>query len=89
MLQDLLAGQFHGGFHGIPAAGEMMRVGRIRPLASSGTQRMPSLPDVPTLVELGFAARTSANSLFEVGYSGVLSDDIRDHGANARFSVQF
>ena len=51
--------------------------------------RSPAITDEATLVELGFAARTSANSLFEVGYSGVLSDDIRDHGANARFSVQF
>lgn len=53
------------------------------------TVRSPAITDEATLVELGFAARTSANSLFEVGYSGVLSDDIRDHGANARFSVQF
>ena len=53
------------------------------------TVRSPAITDEATLVELGFAARTSANSLFEVGYSGVLSDDVRDHGANARFSVQF
>ncbi|MCD9026935.1 S8 family serine peptidase [Luteimonas sp. BDR2-5] len=51
--------------------------------------RSPAITDEATLVELGIAARTSANSLLELGYSGVLSDEARDHGANARFSVQF
>ncbi len=51
--------------------------------------RSPAITDEAALVELGFAARTSSNSLFEVGYSGVLSGDARDHGANARFSLQF
>ncbi|MET0333818.1 MAG: autotransporter domain-containing protein [Rhizobacter sp.] len=51
--------------------------------------RSPAITDDATLVELGLAARTSTNSLFEVGYSGVISDDVRDHGANARFSIQF
>ncbi|UNK41085.1 S8 family serine peptidase [Luteimonas sp. S4-F44] len=49
----------------------------------------PSIADEATLVELGIAARTSANSLLEIGYSGALSDDARDHGASARFSLQF
>ena len=53
------------------------------------TVRSPAITDEAILVELGFAARTSANSMFEVGYSGLLSDDARDHGANARFSLQF
>lgn len=53
------------------------------------TVRSPAVTDEAMLVEVGLAARTSANSLFEVGYSGQLSDDARDHGANARFSVQF
>ncbi len=51
--------------------------------------RSPAITDEATLLELGLAARTSANSMFEVGYSGLLSDDLRDHGANARFSVRF
>lgn len=58
MLQDLLAGQFHGGFHSTVAAGEMMRAGRIRPLATGGPDRVPSLADkVPTLIELGYSRR--------------------------------
>ncbi len=51
--------------------------------------RSPMLDSRATLVEVGIAARTSTNSVLEFGYSGVLSDDSRDHGANARFSLQF
>jgi tripartite-type tricarboxylate transporter receptor subunit TctC len=58
MLTDLLAGSFHGGFHSTVGAGEMMRAGRIRPLATGGPDRVPSLAaSVPTLLELGFSER--------------------------------
>jgi tripartite-type tricarboxylate transporter receptor subunit TctC len=58
MLQDLLAGSFHGGFHGMPASGEMIRARRIRPLATGGPDRVPSLAaEVPTLIELGYSRR--------------------------------
>jgi tripartite-type tricarboxylate transporter receptor subunit TctC len=58
MLQDLLGGQFHGGFHSTIVAGEMMRAGRVRPLATGGLDRVPSLADrVPTLKELGYSNR--------------------------------
>ena len=58
MLQDLLGGQFHGGFHSTIVAGEMMRAGRVRPLATGGLDRVPSLADrVPTLRELGYSHR--------------------------------
>lgn len=54
MLQDNIAGVFHGGFHAMVVAGEMVRAGRLRPLATAGTDRVPSLADrVPTFAELG------------------------------------
>ena len=51
--------------------------------------RSAAITDEATLLELGIAARTSANTLLEIGYSGVYADEARDHGANARFSWQF
>ncbi|MGB3394499.1 MAG: autotransporter domain-containing protein [Stenotrophomonas sp.] len=42
-----------------------------------------------TLAELGLAARLSANSLLELGYTGMLADEGHDTGVNARFSVKF
>lgn len=68
MLQDMLAGQIHGGFHSMAAAGEMMRAGRIRPLAASGEARVPSMPQVPTLLELGYSRRFTFT-----GFSGLLA----------------
>ena len=68
MLQDLLAGSFHGGFHSTIVAGEMIKAGRLRPLATGGPDRVPSLADrVPTLLELGYARRfdfSGFNGLF-------------------------
>jgi tripartite-type tricarboxylate transporter receptor subunit TctC len=50
------------------SAGEMMKAGRVRPLGSSGERRVPSLPEVPTLLELGFSRRFTFN-----GFSGLLA----------------
>ena len=51
--------------------------------------RSPAITDESVVGEIGIAARTSRNSLLEFGYSGVHSDEARDHGLNARFSLQF
>jgi tripartite-type tricarboxylate transporter receptor subunit TctC len=68
MLQDILGGSIHGGFHSMAAAGEMMKAGRIRPLAATGDRPVPSMPDVPNLKELGFSDRFSFS-----GFSGLLA----------------
>lgn len=47
------------------------------------------LAKTATLTELGVAARLSANSLLELGYTSMLADEGHDSGLNARFSVQF
>ena len=68
MLQDMLGGQIHGGFHSMATAGEMVKAGRIRPLATAGTRRIPALPDTPLLKDLGFSERFSFS-----GFSGLLA----------------
>jgi tripartite-type tricarboxylate transporter receptor subunit TctC len=58
MVPDFLAGSFHGGFNSTIAAGELFKAGRLRPLATGGPDRVPSLADrVPTLIELGYSQR--------------------------------
>ena len=47
------------------------------------------LTDDAIVAEAGLAARTSASTLLEVGYSGQFADEGKDHGANLRFSWQF
>lgn len=69
MLQDLLAGSFHGGFHSTIAAGEMIKAGRLRALATGGADRVPSLAArVPTLIELGYSRRFDFR-----GFNGLLA----------------
>ena len=51
---DLLAGNVHAGFFVPGNVQQFAKEGKLKLLASSGTRRFPSTPDVPTLVELGF-----------------------------------
>ncbi len=53
-IADLLAGTIHAGFFVPGNVQQLAQQGRIKLLASSGTKRFPSTPDVPTLAELGF-----------------------------------
>lgn len=47
------------------------------------------LADNATVLDIGIAARLSADSLLELGYSGQYGDEARDHGLNARYSFRF
>jgi tripartite-type tricarboxylate transporter receptor subunit TctC len=54
MLTDMLGGRIACGFHSMTGAGDFIRSGRLRALACLGRIRIPSLPQVPTFVELGY-----------------------------------
>ncbi len=56
MLQDVLGGRIPCAFHSMTGSGDYIRAGRIRPLATLGTDGIPSLPAVPTFVSLGYPA---------------------------------
>jgi tripartite-type tricarboxylate transporter receptor subunit TctC len=53
-LAALLGGQVDIAFAGSATALPLVRSGRLRPLATAGAQRLPALPEVPTVAELGF-----------------------------------
>lgn len=52
-MQDVLAGNVHLVFIGIPAAAPHVKAGRLRALALAAPQRSSALPDVPTVAEAG------------------------------------
>ena len=52
-MQDVLAGNVHLVFIGIPAAAPHIKAGRLRALAVVAPQRSPALPEVPTVAEAG------------------------------------
>lgn len=51
-LQDLMGGQVDSTMNALPAMIDLHKSGRIRILATTGSKRIASLPDVPTFTEL-------------------------------------
>jgi tripartite-type tricarboxylate transporter receptor subunit TctC len=52
-MNDVISGQVHALFIGIPAPAPHIKTGRLRGLAVIAPQRSPTLPDVPTAAEAG------------------------------------
>ena len=52
-ITDLLGGQVDFSFQNVNAVLPHLRIGKLRAIAVTGTQRSPVLPDVPTLAEAG------------------------------------
>lgn len=53
-LVDLLAGRTDASSAGMPALGQHIRSGKLRAIAVGTQARIPALPDVPTVAEMGF-----------------------------------
>lgn len=51
---DIVGGQVPVMFTPIPSAMQLIKAGRLRPLAVASKERLPSLPDVPTMIESGY-----------------------------------
>jgi tripartite-type tricarboxylate transporter receptor subunit TctC len=54
MSIDIMGGQIDGGIGSVAVLGNHIRNGKMRALAVTGNSRAASLPDVPTMAELGF-----------------------------------
>lgn len=54
MLTDLMAGRLQAASVGAPALLQFIKAGKLRCIATGTTQRLPQLPDVPTVAEQGF-----------------------------------
>jgi tripartite-type tricarboxylate transporter receptor subunit TctC len=54
MLTDLPAGRTQATAAGLPALPPHIKAGRLRAIAVGTAQRLPALPDVPTVAEMGF-----------------------------------
>ncbi len=53
-MADMVGGQVDASFQNLGAATGHIKAGRLRALAVTGDRRSPQLPEVPTLLELGF-----------------------------------
>ena len=55
MLTDLMAGRLQAASVGAPALLSFIKAGKLRCIGTGTTQRLPQLPDVPTVAEQGYA----------------------------------
>ena len=53
-LTDLMAGRLDAASVGAPAILQFIKAGKLRCIATGTTQRIPQLPDVPTVAEQGY-----------------------------------
>jgi tripartite-type tricarboxylate transporter receptor subunit TctC len=60
-LADLMAGQIQMMFDNPPSVLPQIRAGKVRPLVSTGQSRLPTLPEVPTVAEVGFKGAESVS----------------------------
>jgi tripartite-type tricarboxylate transporter receptor subunit TctC len=60
-LQDVLGGRVTGWYATLATAAPHIEAGKLIPLASTGTQRLPSLPKIPTIAESGFPGFNATN----------------------------
>ena len=66
MLIDIMSGTVNLAFDNVSAALPHIKSGRLKPIATTGTVRPPTLPDLPTMQEAGLAGydSTSWNAIF-------------------------
>ncbi|HUP98385.1 MAG TPA: tripartite tricarboxylate transporter substrate binding protein [Usitatibacter sp.] len=66
MLIDLISGQVHMAFDNLSAVMQHIKAGKLKALATTGTTRPPTLPDLPTIAEAGLAGydSTSWNAVY-------------------------
>ena len=85
MLQDILAGHVACAFHSMTGSGDHIRAGKLRPLATLGRNGIPSLPQVPTFVSLGYPAADFAQS----GFVGTFAPVRTPEAVQARLAEAF
>ena len=79
---ETLADRVHYFLFTVPSAAPMVRDGKLRALAVSGSKRTPAFPDLPTLAELGLPEATSDGWFGLVGPAGLPRDVVRKLAAD-------
>jgi tripartite-type tricarboxylate transporter receptor subunit TctC len=70
-VTDLLAGQIQMVFLDTPILLPQIKAGKFRPIAVASKERIPAVPDVPTMKELGLANVDAENWYGMIGPAGL------------------
>jgi tripartite-type tricarboxylate transporter receptor subunit TctC len=71
-MTDALSGQFEIlSTNAGPAVSEHIKAGKLRPLAVGAPKRLDTLPNVPTLAELGYARANLSSQFGIIGPAGL------------------
>jgi tripartite-type tricarboxylate transporter receptor subunit TctC len=73
-LQDLLGGRLEAASAGTPALMPHIKSGKLRPIAVGTPERIPALPDVPTVAELGYPGFETSQWYGIIGPAGIPKD---------------
>jgi tripartite-type tricarboxylate transporter receptor subunit TctC len=88
MLTDLISGQLSMGINGAPAVMPHVNSGRLRALAVTGLERLPSLPRIPTLDESGVKGFDASGWYGIVAPAGTPRDIVMKVNAEIRRAMQ-
>ena len=88
LLQDLLGGQVPVSFSVVSEVAPHVKSGKLRSLAVTSAQRWPSLPEVPTFVEQGFADIVVVEWLGWLAPAGTPADVVDKLSAAVREAMQ-
>jgi tripartite-type tricarboxylate transporter receptor subunit TctC len=81
VAQDLVAGQIAGGIGSVGVMLPQVSTGKIKILAVNGTQRVASIPDVPTYAELGLKGLDDQIFTAIIAPAGTPADIVRRYNA--------
>lgn len=77
MVSALLGGQVELGVVAVPAVQGHLKTGALRAIGVTGPQRVPGLPDVPTIAEQGFPEVDVAGWFAMVGPAGLPPAEVK------------
>jgi tripartite-type tricarboxylate transporter receptor subunit TctC len=87
-LNDAMGGQVQIVMDALPSALPLIKTGKLRAMVVTSPKRLPGLPDVPTLAEVGLAAMNRMSVFGIVGPKALPPDVVRKINAAARTALE-
>ena len=87
-LNDAMGGQVQIVMDALPSALPLIKAGKLRAMVVTSPKRLPGLPDVPTLAEVGLAPMNRMSAFGIVGPKALPPDVVRKINAAARSALE-